>query len=135
MKLTFNGRTFVLNDRGSDCRQGNNTMRQETVYASDKSETVVRNVINGKLYDTSKATKICTMCIPKQEIPLELHPTGILGCLDEYRADLYVGKRRSSAYFANECLWFQVNGLKNGLAYAMQISTSKCLKSRNWHKI
>lgn len=93
MKLTFNGRTFVLNDRGSDCRQGNNTMPQGTVYASDKSETVVRNVINGKLYDTSKATKICTMCIPKQEIPLELHPTGILGCLDEYSVDLYVGKK------------------------------------------
>ena len=93
MKLTFNEGNFLLNDRGSDCWQGNNTMPKENAYASDKSETVVRNIIGGKLYDTSKATKICTICIPLKEIPSDLQPTGICGCLDEYSVDLYVGKQ------------------------------------------
>lgn len=93
MKFTFDKGNFLLNDRGSDCWQGNNTMSKEIAYALDSSETVVRNVIDGKLYDTSKATKICTMCIPEQEIPSELHPTGILGCLDEYSVDLYMGEK------------------------------------------
>lgn len=100
MKFTFNKGNFLLNDRGSDCWQGNNTMSKEIAHVSNKSETVVRNVIDGKLYDTSKATKICTMCIPKQEIPFALHPTGILGCLDEYSVDLYVGNQ---AFFCVFC--------------------------------
>ena len=64
---------------------------QKSELKADKTEVVVRNIIDGKLYDTSKATKICTMCIPKQEIPSDLHPIGILGCIDEYSVDLYNG--------------------------------------------
>lgn len=66
---------------------------QKSELKADKAETVVRIIIDGKLYDTSRATKICTMCIPKQEIPSKLHPTGILGCLDGYDVDLYRGKQ------------------------------------------
>lgn len=94
MKLTLNGRSFLLNDRGS------NAISQETAHVPDKPETVVRNVIDGKLYDTSKATRICAICIPKQEIPFELQPTGIIGRLEEYSVDLYVGNQ---AFFCVFC--------------------------------
>lgn len=73
---------------------------QKSELKTDKTEAVVRIIIDGKLYDTSKATKICTMCIPKQEIPSGLHPTGILGCLDGYSVDLYRGKQ---AFFCVFC--------------------------------
>lgn len=95
MKLTFNGKNFILNDRES------NAMPKETAYVPDKTETVVRNVIDGKLYDTSKATRICAIWIPKQEIPFELHPTGILGCLEEYIVDLYVGNQTFFCVFCD----------------------------------
>lgn len=36
---------------------------------SEQKELVIRKIIDGKLYDTSKAEKICSVVVPEREIP------------------------------------------------------------------
>ena len=36
---------------------------------SEQKELVIRKIIDGKLYDTSKAKKICSVVVPETEIP------------------------------------------------------------------
>lgn len=45
----------------------------------EPKELVIRKIIDGKLYDTSKAEKICTVVVPEDEIPECKFPFWTLG--------------------------------------------------------
>lgn len=45
----------------------------------EPKELVIRKIIDGKLYDTSKAEKICTVLVPEAEIPECKFPFWTLG--------------------------------------------------------
>lgn len=46
---------------------------------SELKDCEIRKIIGGKLYDTSKAEKICTVAVPEQEIPEYKFPFWTLG--------------------------------------------------------
>ena len=46
---------------------------------TEQKELVIRAIIDGKLYDTSKAEKFCTVTVPEQEIPGCKFPFWTLG--------------------------------------------------------
>lgn len=63
-------------------------------------EAVVRKIIDRKLYDTSKAKKICTICVPREAIPEELCAAGFSQLMIESDVDLYKG---NNTYFCTFC--------------------------------
>ena len=73
--------------------------RDEPIILKDpvpKPEVVVRKIIDGKLYDTSKATKICTMSVPGNEISNELRSAGWAQLMFGCDVNLYKG---NNTYF------------------------------------
>lgn len=73
--------------------------RDEQIILKDpvpKPEVVVRKIIDGKLYDTSKATKICTMSVPGNEIPNKLCSAGWAQLMFGCDVNLYKG---NNTYF------------------------------------
>ena len=69
---------------------------QKSELKADKTEIVVRKIIDGKLYDTSKATKICATTVPGNEIPNELCSAGLLQLMFGCDVNLYKG---NNTYF------------------------------------
>lgn len=68
----------------------------------ETEDVVIKKIIDGKMYDTSRAKKICTIYVSREAIPEELQPAEIRLFVDAISVCLYQGNSTCFCTFSGE---------------------------------